>query len=216
VVGESHRQQALEQIAGAKDELGKQLVVGVTLRAEPSNEYDPNAVRVECYGQLLGYVARRVASMLSGPIQERCGGALEARGVIVGGWRTSDSEGHFGIRVWVTDRDAGRLEEHYQPVIEAAMPAGWEEDRSWPLLVDLTMAECNPHVKTPAPCIEVRVNGACVGYFTPAMTDRHRRAVLEAGAGGDRVTATAQASRGTKAGASVWRLKVFLAATEDT
>jgi hypothetical protein len=267
VVGESHRQHALEQIAGGKDESGKQLRVGVTLRAEPSNEYDRNAVRVECYGQLLGYVARRVASILSGPIQAHCGGALEARGLIVGGWRHRDSEGHFGIRVWVTDRDASRLglaphvldpsrraprmawpelpaagpderrisptaadleaqrwgrqvtvtcEEHYQPVIEAAMPAGWEDDRSWLLLVELVMAECNPHAKTPVPCIEVRLNGACIGFFTPAMTDRYRRAVVEAGAGGNRVTATAQASRGTKAGASVWDLKVFIVATEDT
>jgi hypothetical protein len=262
VVGESHRQEALERIAGAKDEQGKQMSVGITLRAEPSNEYDRNAVRVECYGQLLGYVARDAASRLSAPIQDRCGGALEARGLIVGGWRDSRGEGHFGIRVWLTDRDAARLglapdvldpsrgrprmarpellapapnerrlspttadldagrwgtqvtvtcEEHYQAVIVAAMPAGWEEARSWPLLVELAMADHNPHAKSAAPCVEVRIDGACVGYFTPAMTERHQKAVLEAGGRGDRVTATAEASRGTKAGTSLWRLKVTLA-----
>ena len=34
------------------------MFVGTSLRCEPTNEYDANAVRVEVMGQLFGYVAR--------------------------------------------------------------------------------------------------------------------------------------------------------------
>lgn len=45
VRGESHCQDALGAIAGPKEEDAKQLLVGVTLRCEPDNEFDANAVR---------------------------------------------------------------------------------------------------------------------------------------------------------------------------
>lgn len=264
VVGESHRQAELEQIAGGKEAFGKEVGVGVALRAEPSNSFDSNAIRVESMGQLLGYVPRDLASKLSRPIRDLCGGVLEARGLIVGGWRDGGSEGSFGIRVWITERDASRLgltpgevdpslrppsiawpelpaaasnerrlsptaadlaaerwgsqvtvtcEEHYQAVIVAAMPQGWDADRTWPVLVELAVADRNPHAKVAAPCVEVRIDGACVGFFTPAMAARHRAAVQQALSAGARVTATGQASRGTKGGAAIWRLKVTMAAS---
>ncbi|GMU77509.1 MAG: hypothetical protein AMXMBFR46_03090 [Acidimicrobiia bacterium] len=101
VVGESHRQDALERIAGPRGPDGKEHIVGVTLRCEPTNEFDRNAIRVEAVGQLVGYVARDTAAKLSGPMIGRCGGALEGRGMIVGGWDDGVSRGHFGIRVWL-------------------------------------------------------------------------------------------------------------------
>jgi hypothetical protein len=101
VVGESFRQDALELVAGPKDEDGKRMVVGVTLRCEPENTHDPNAVRVEVMGQHVGYVKRGRAKQLH-PRIAKCGGATECMGMILGGWLRADGdEGHYGIRVWL-------------------------------------------------------------------------------------------------------------------
>lgn len=258
VVGESYRQDALTAIAGPKEFASKSERVGVTLRCEPSNQYDANAIRVEVMGQLVGYVQRDVASVLAPPTRERSGGVLEARGLIVGGWEQEDDEGSFGIRVWITARDAARLEvrpdevdlslrpawpeppaldsderrlsptradgdagrygstvtvtceEHYQPTIAAAMPAGWDPSHSWPVLVELVVAPCNPHSNASDSCVEVRVGGQTVGYFTSRMTQRHAAAVSECAAVGQRATALATVASGKKAGTSLLRLKVTM------
>jgi HIRAN domain len=259
IVGESHRQPELEALAGPKEIDGKEVLVGVTLRCEPDNEYDGNAVRVEVMGQHLGYVARDQAVALSPAMQNGCGGALEARGLIVGGWRDSRSEGHYGIRVWVSGREAQRLgvqlvstpvdspprvpppslpdagtnerrlsptqadvdagrwgstvtvvaEEHYQQTLLGALPDGWE-DHWCPVLVDLAIAECNPHSRHTTPCVEVRIGGETVGFLTPKMTARYEGLVRGPLEQGKRPTAVAHAHVATKAGANVWRLKVVL------
>jgi hypothetical protein len=54
IVGESYRQAAIAAIAGPKEPEGKSFRVGVTLRHEPENAHDRNAVRAEVMGQLLG------------------------------------------------------------------------------------------------------------------------------------------------------------------
>jgi hypothetical protein len=60
-------------------------------------------------GQLVAYVARAQAAVLSPRITAACNGVIEARGMIVGGWNDGASEGHYGIRVWFTTRDTERL-----------------------------------------------------------------------------------------------------------
>lgn len=109
VVGESYRQDVIERIAGGKSEHGKHTRVGLTLRCEPKNPYDSDAVRVECMGQLVGYVARDEAADLSPALLENHGGCIEAHGVIVGGWKDATSEGHFGVRAWIDPVLAQRL-----------------------------------------------------------------------------------------------------------
>jgi hypothetical protein len=110
VVGESHRQDALAAIAGPKTFDAKEYLVGVTLRCEPTNSYDGNAIRVECHGQLVGYISRDHASMISPEMQQSCGGAIEARGLVVGGWdRGNGDVGSYGIRAWISQRDVDRL-----------------------------------------------------------------------------------------------------------
>jgi len=119
----------------------------------------------------------------------------------------SDSDiaaGRYGSQVTVT------CEEHYQPTIVAAIPTGWEAGRTWPLLVDLGIVERNPHSVHSTPCVEVRIRGERVGFLTPAMTERHAGAIRTAVADGSQVTASAQASRGTKGGADLWRIKVTM------
>jgi hypothetical protein len=109
VVGESFYQGALERIAGPKSMTGKEYKVGTTLRCEPSNPHDKNAIRVEVMGQLVGYVGRTDAIRYSPALAQHCGGAFEAPGLIVGGWRNPGSEGHYGIRVWVHRSDGPKL-----------------------------------------------------------------------------------------------------------
>jgi len=254
--GESFRQETLEALAGPKEADGKHVVEGVTLRCEPSNPHDPNAVRVEVMGQLVGYVARDQAPVVSQGMQRSCGGVLEERGLIVGGWRDRQSEGHYGIRVWLTRRDADRIglkpsapppletlapwpeipksqrderrlspsladlqakrwgskvtvvgEEHYQDVIVAALPEAW--DRHYcPALVELAIAPCNPHAQHPVPCVEVRIAGHSVGYFTPKMTDRYRNLIERAIEDGLRATALATVRQAEKGGVQIWRVQV--------
>jgi hypothetical protein len=266
VVGESYRQEALARLAGRKDAEGKHKLVGAVLRCEPQNEHDANAIRVEVMGEHVGYVSRETATFLSPAMQRACGGALEARGLIVGGWKSESrddhgrylevSEGSYGIRVWITQRDTERLgvrpdaldpglrphwpeapkpvhgeqrlsptnadveagrygsvatvtcEEHYQDAIEAAMPTGWDPERTWPLLVDLAVAASNPHTKQATPCIEVRSGDRTVGYLTPKMSARHMALMEACVKSGSRATATATASRRIKGGLTIWRIKV--------
>jgi hypothetical protein len=107
--GASFRQHDYVGIAGDKHNIGKHQLVGVALRCEPANPVDPNAVRVEVMGRLVAYVKRRDAAILAPLLRDTCGGAIEARGLIVGGWKNDDSEGFYGVRVWLTSNDMRRL-----------------------------------------------------------------------------------------------------------
>jgi hypothetical protein len=109
IVGESFCQMELERIAGPKEPDGKSYRCGVTLRREPDNKYDENAVRVEVMGQRVGHVARPSAALLSPAMQVHCGGILEASALIVGGWDDGSSQGSYGIRVWLTTADLTRI-----------------------------------------------------------------------------------------------------------
>jgi hypothetical protein len=109
IVGESHRQDVLADLAGPKELDGKRFGCGATLRCDPSNSYDCNAIRVEVFGQLVGYVARQVAATLGPYLQAHHGGVLECHGLIVGGWKETTSEGHYGNRAWSAQLPAGFL-----------------------------------------------------------------------------------------------------------
>jgi hypothetical protein len=109
VVGESHQQEALERIAGARTERGKHHAVGTTLRCDPRNQYDPNAIRVECMGQLLGYIPRQTAAHLAPPLIQH-GGVAEGIGVIVGGWDDGATIGSYGVRVWLPRLSLSRID----------------------------------------------------------------------------------------------------------
>jgi hypothetical protein len=85
------------------------MFVGVTLRCEPDDPHDPNAVRVGVMGQHLGYVKRGRAKQLH-PRIARCGGVVDCNRMIVGGWRDGESEGgHDRIRVWLRPIDRERV-----------------------------------------------------------------------------------------------------------
>jgi hypothetical protein len=102
VVGESHRQDALDAICGGKCEDGHDLEVTAQLLLIEGNPYDPNAVGVFVNAQLVGYVPRDVAPLMRAEIlrvsPDERPVTCDAR--IVGGWDRGDGdEGHYGIRL---------------------------------------------------------------------------------------------------------------------
>jgi hypothetical protein len=136
ISGVRFHQAELAQLAGPEGPDGKRDLVDVTLRCEPENQYDSNAIRVEARGRLLGHVARDQAAVLSAPMSRVCGGIVEARGLIDGGWRTATrdelgqifvkDEGIFGIRVWLTKHDAECLGVHPSDIDWSLRPP-WPE-----------------------------------------------------------------------------------------
>jgi hypothetical protein len=126
IVGESFCQKELERIAGPKEPDGKSHRCGVTLRCEPDNKYDENAVRVEVMGLRVGHVARTTAAVLSPAMLVHSGGVIEANALIVGGWDDGDSQGTYGIRVWLTTTDLARISVNPKDVRRRRAPE--EED----------------------------------------------------------------------------------------
>ena len=122
-VGEPHYQDALEAIAGGRTEEGADLETVALLVPEPSNRYDPNAVQVMIEGKVVGYLSRRNAAILQGPIlakMRREQRAVACRARIVGGWdRGRGDRGHFGVRLYLDPADFG--------VAPDDLDGGWEE-----------------------------------------------------------------------------------------
>lgn len=104
VVGESHYQDALAEIAGPKTEAGVDLEVKAQLVPEPDNPTDPQAVAVYIQGRKVGHLARDLAAQWVA-IQGRrgeTGQIVEVDANITGGWRQAlqdggTSEGAFGV-----------------------------------------------------------------------------------------------------------------------
>src|SRR5947207_8334420 len=61
IVGESHYQQALEQICGPRSDEGEDRRVEAGLVLEDGNPYDALAVRVDIQGLTVGYLSREHA-----------------------------------------------------------------------------------------------------------------------------------------------------------
>jgi hypothetical protein len=107
VVGESHYQDALEQLCG-RCEHGVDLTTTAALVPEPGNPYDPNAVAVQIGGRTVGYLARGAAEAFK-PVSERLlavrrSGLCQAR--IRGGWEREDGDvGNFGVTLDLADPD---------------------------------------------------------------------------------------------------------------
>lgn len=103
VVGESHYQDALEEIAGGKEEESAHIETRACLIPDVDNPYDPNAVGVLIDDLLVGYVSRDIALKLHPVLMdlfERRRYILSCPAVIVGGWYRGDGdEGSFGVQL---------------------------------------------------------------------------------------------------------------------
>ena len=100
VKGEASYQSALTSIARGKRDESASIPVVATLRCEPTNPYDANAIIVEVEGLKVGYLRRDLAVDYC-PLfskMEREGRQPSCKGTIVGGWKRDDGdEGMFGI-----------------------------------------------------------------------------------------------------------------------
>lgn len=80
---------------------GYLLPVEATLRRDPNNEYDANAIRVEIGGNLVGHLEKEAAHRMA-PILDALG-CTECRiaGIIRGGYIDRP---HVGVMLWATKR----------------------------------------------------------------------------------------------------------------
>ena len=102
VVGESHYQDALAEIAGGYSADGTRIEKTATLVLEARNRYDPEAVAIHIEGKKIGHLSRENARRYRGRLHELGTPDREATcpAVIVGGWKRRDGRtGQFGVKL---------------------------------------------------------------------------------------------------------------------
>lgn len=100
VVGEASYQDELEDVAGGRTYRGADELKTAVLVPEPSNPYDPNAIRVTIDGVLVGYLSRKNAELVSEYLNGLAaqGTLVSCSARVVGGWRRKGGDdGHFGV-----------------------------------------------------------------------------------------------------------------------
>jgi hypothetical protein len=106
VHGESYRQAALAEVSNLADGVVRRREVAAVLVPEPRNQYDRNAVRVEVFGRLVGYVPREDAAIASPLLLALLKNGLlvasEAR-IVGGGLGHSGARLSFGIVLQILD-----------------------------------------------------------------------------------------------------------------
>jgi hypothetical protein len=136
VVGESRCQSVLDAAAEGRTLDGPRQPdhIGVLL-PEPSNVYDPNAVRVFLPAGRVGYLSREDAVRYRAVIDQLAasGQVLAARACITGGWDRGDGDvGSFGVVLYMGAPDSLALEiadSTEQPAVATqAAPAAWYAD----------------------------------------------------------------------------------------
>jgi hypothetical protein len=102
IVGESYRQEALDDLCGGKCEDGHDLETKAELCFVEDNPHDPDAVGVFIDARLVGYIPRDLAKQFRNDIlrlnpEER---PVTCDAKIVGGWDRGDGdEGHYGVKL---------------------------------------------------------------------------------------------------------------------
>ena len=105
VVGESHYQDALETICGGRTEQGHELECEATLKLEPDNAHDANAVGVWIEGRQVGYLARGFAVSVSAAARRHGVSEIFCDALVVGGWSGAKDDGHFGVKLDLQEDD---------------------------------------------------------------------------------------------------------------
>ena len=150
--GESHYQDALEAVAGGRTAFGVCIpLITAELVREPANPYDPNAVRVEADGRLLGYVAKEDAARFHAVIDKLAAQDRPAtcRARLTGGWdRGQLDRGTIGLQLLTGRRPTlwnGRAaflpatpyHENHQVHLLPGLPAeAWPRDKAIVTLAD--------------------------------------------------------------------------------
>jgi hypothetical protein len=100
IVGESHYQDALQQICGPRTEEGTEQRVEARLVLENENPHDSMAVRVDINGMTVGYLSRDNARTYRRQLSKAGYGTDDAycQAVIRGGWdRGEGDSGFYGV-----------------------------------------------------------------------------------------------------------------------
>jgi hypothetical protein len=101
VRGESYRQKALQQFAGKPRSNGYLVPVCVQLVREPSNKYDPNAIKAEIGGSHVGYIAKEIAAKLASAMDATNIQSFAIAGLIRGGSFKAPS---LRVHIWLNKR----------------------------------------------------------------------------------------------------------------
>ncbi len=111
VVGSSHHQDLLAEIAGGRRRDGVDVGMLAVLVPEPHNPHDANAVAAHLDGRIAGHLARENAAILQPAVMRLAaehGAAVACAARIVGGWdRGRHDRGHFGVRIYVDPSSLG-------------------------------------------------------------------------------------------------------------
>ncbi len=98
VVGESHYQPAFLEICGPHSRYGYDVKLAAVLELEPSNPYDPNAIRVLIQGKTVGYLSREQAARVGQQMRNEQLRNVGCNAKVRGGWRSNQhDEGTFGV-----------------------------------------------------------------------------------------------------------------------
>ena len=105
VVGESHYQRVIMAQCGGHTRAGIEHECIATVRPDPSNRFDPDAVEVLIGGQRVGFLSREQAPRIKVALAAVGLGFATCGARINGGWRTNQyDEGHFGVRLAIPGR----------------------------------------------------------------------------------------------------------------
>ena len=101
IVGESHYQDALEEICGGKEPDGAKYHCTAFVASDPGNRYDPNAIEVRIEGALVGYFDKDAALACHKELQQagKSSCRFDCPAFICGGWDDGETEGSFGVKL---------------------------------------------------------------------------------------------------------------------
>lgn len=101
VSGESHHHDELMALTGPPRNEGYAVPVPVELILEPTNQYDPNAVRVEVRGSLVGYINGKDAPKVTANLKAVGVDRVTLAGILTGG---AVDFAPIGVLIWHTKR----------------------------------------------------------------------------------------------------------------
>jgi hypothetical protein len=205
VAGESHYQDALEALAGGRDEDGTiTRWISVVLEADPENPYDRQAIQVTAAGRTIGYIPRD-RTLVFHPELAGFPAPCIVRAQLTGGWdRGPEDRGTIGVQV-LLDWPLSRMDDG-RPFLPADLEVALSGEEHCPplqvelgrrFLVTLQASPGNPvRPKLTGPFVLAFYGSEVVGWLTPTMTPRYLPLIREVESAGIRPTATAVASEG--------------------
>jgi hypothetical protein len=98
VAGEASYLPALTSLAGSPCEDGYCIPTPVDLAREPTNPYDPNAIRAEVRHTHVGYLRRHLAAQLAPVLDDADAARITVCGLIRGGSMTAPN---LGCHIWL-------------------------------------------------------------------------------------------------------------------